>query len=387
MNEQLEQLKSQDRIIDTGNLVTDKAKELIFFGEYSGFQRYDNPTYDFAVRLEERQRNAFWNPSEISLTTDAQKFYELPEDIQEVLTVVWLFQTLMDSGQNKGLEEVLAGLCTNSEVEAMFKTWGYFELIHSLSYSHLIRGIFSNSSEVFDRISQYPEILKTIDTEIDLYSRVGILEAEIQNETNTMSDDDKKKLVLELLVNVFALEGIKFYLAFLVTYIVNNSYGSKIPGATRIMTLINFDEDIHTAMGSNLLHTLKTVEREKFAHLVNTEWFDSMVKDVFQKAYNDQMDFARFLLSIADVPSLTEGVVSSFLKYYVDLRLTQIQQPKLFNEEKSDVVTWFEYYKNLNLNNSALQESDAATYSVGILRDDLPEGVFDLDEMMKLYTI
>ena len=99
------------------------------------------------------------------------------------------------------------------------------------------------------------------------------------------------------------------------------------------------------------------------------------------------MDFARFLLSIADVPTLTEGVVSSFLKYYVDLRLTQIQQPKLFNEEKSDVVTWFEYYKNLNLNNSALQESDAATYSVGIMRDDLPEGVFDLDEMMKLYAI
>lgn len=382
-----EQLKSQDRIIDTGNLVTDKAKELIFFGEYSGFQRYDNPTYDFAVRLEERQRNAFWNPSEISLTTDAQKFYELPEDIQEVLTVVWLFQTLMDSGQNKGLEEVLAGLCTNSEVEAMFKTWGYFELIHSLSYSHLIRGIFSNSSEVFDRINQYPEILKTIDTEIDLYSRVGMLEAETHNETNTMSDDDKKKLVLELLVNVFALEGIKFYLAFLVTYIVNNSYGSKIPGATRTMTLINFDEDIHTAMGSNVLHTLKTVEREEFTHLVNTEWFDSMVKDAFQKAYNDQMDFARFLLSIADVPTLTEGVVSSFLKYYVDLRLTQIQQPKLFNEEKSDVVTWFEYYKNLNLNNSALQESDAATYSVGIMRDDLPEGVFDLDEMMKLYAI
>lgn len=382
-----EQLKSQDRIIDTGNLVTDKAKELIFFGEYSGFQRYDNPTYDFAVRLEERQRNAFWNPSEISLTTDAQKFYELPEDIQEVLTVVWLFQTLMDSGQNKGLEEVLAGLCTNSEVEAMFKTWGYFELIHSLSYSHLIRGIFSNSSEVFDRINQYPEILKTIDTEIDLYSRVGMLEAETHNETNTMSDDDKKKLVLELLVNVFALEGIKFYLAFLVTYIVNNSYGSKIPGATRTMTLINFDEDIHTSMGSNVLHTLKTVEREEFTHLVNTEWFDSMVKDAFQKAYNDQMDFARFLLSIADVPTLTEGVVSSFLKYYVDLRLTQIQQPKLFNEEKSDVVTWFEYYKNLNLNNSALQESDAATYSVGIMRDDLPEGVFDLDEMMKLYAI
>lgn len=378
-----EALKPEDRIIDTRQLVTDKNKELIFFGEYSGFQRYDNPTYDFAVRLEERQRNAFWNPSEITLTTDAQKFFELPEPIQEVLIRVWLFQTLMDSGQNKGLEEVMAGITTNSEMEAMFKTWGYFELIHSLSYSHLIRGIFSNSSEIFDRIDQYPEILKTIDNEIDLYSRVGILEEEINNNKSTMSDTDKKKLILELLVNVFALEGIKFYLAFLVTYVVNNSYGSKIPGASRIMTLINFDEDLHTSMGANILMTLKNVESEGFSHLVNSEWFDDMAKGVFQKAYDDQMDFARYLLSIADIPTLTEPVISSFLKYYVDLRLTQIQQPKIFNEEKSDVVTWFEYYKNLNLNNSALQESDSAVYSVGILRDDLNEGAFNLDEMMK----
>lgn len=367
-----------ERIIDTNKLITDKNKELLFFGEFSGFQRYDNPTYDFAVKLEERQRNAFWNPSEITLTTDAQKYWELPEEIQEVLVRVWLFQTLMDSGQNKGLEEVLAGLATNSELEAMFKTWGYFELIHSLSYSHLIRGIFPNSTEVFDRIDDYPEILKRIDTEIDLYSKVKTLETD-----DTLSLTEKKKIILELLVNVFALEGIKFYVAFLVTYIVNNAYNSKIPGATRIMKLINFDEDLHTSMGANLLSTLKREKKEGFSELINSEWFSEMTKKVFTKVYEDEMEFARYLLGIADIPTLTEAVLDSFIKYYVDLRLTQLQQEKIYNQEKTDVVSWFESYKNLNLDNSALQESDSAVYSVGILRDDLDSGVMNLDQMMK----
>ena len=100
------------KMINVNNLVTEKSKEKIFFGDYSGFQRYDNPTYKFAVDMEEKQRNAFWNPNEISMTSDAQKFFELPKDIQDVMERVWLFQTLMDSGQNKGLEEVLASLKT-----------------------------------------------------------------------------------------------------------------------------------------------------------------------------------------------------------------------------------------------------------------------------------
>lgn len=370
-------MKEFERIIDTKQLVTNKSKELIFFGEYSGFQRYDNPTYTFAVQLEERQRNAFWNPSEITLTTDAQKYWELPEHIQEVLIRVWLFQTLMDSGQNKGLEEVLAGLTTNSEIEAMFKTWGYFELIHSLSYSHLIRGIFADSSAVFDRIDDFPEILKRIDGEIDLYSRVKLLE------NSDAPIEDQKKLILELLVNVVALEGIKFYVAFLVTYIVNNAYNSKVPGAARIMKLINFDEDLHTSMGSNLLSTLKREKSEGFSEIMASGWYPEMIQRVFKKTYEDEMEFARYLLSIGDIPTLTEPVLDAFVKYYIDLRLTQLQQPKIYNQEKSDVVSWFESYKNLNLDNSALQESDSAVYSVGILRDDLDSGVMNLDEMMK----
>jgi hypothetical protein len=43
------------------------------------------------------------------------------------------------------------------------------------------------------------------------------------------------------------------------------------------------------------------------------------------------------------------------------------------------VVQWFEKYKDLNKDNSALQESDLAVYSVGILENNIPEGklIFD----------
>lgn len=358
-------------IVDTKNLVPSKDKEKIFFGEYSGFQRYDNPSYKFAVDMEEAQRNSFWNPNEISMVSDAQKFPELPEAMQEVMIRIWLFQTLMDSGQNKGLEEVLAEVCTNPEFEAMFKTWGYFELIHSLSYSHLLRGIFSDSSSIFDRIADYPEIQKRIDKEIGLYSQ-------IQN----MGDkplEEQKKILLELLVNVFALEGVKFYISFLVTYIINNAYGNKITGATRIIKLINFDEDLHTSMSSGLLNILKKEQSEGFKELMESDWYKDMVINTFKKVYEDELEWADYLLSLGDIPTLTKPVTEQFLKYYIDYRLGQIGFDKIYNQEKTDVVQWFDNYKDLNKDNAALQESDLAVYSIGIMKDDVPEGAFDME--------
>lgn len=73
------------KLIDTQNLVTPKSDEKIFFGKYSSFQRYDNPIFKFAVDMEEKQRNAFWNPKEISMQYDAQKFYEMSKEMQEVM--------------------------------------------------------------------------------------------------------------------------------------------------------------------------------------------------------------------------------------------------------------------------------------------------------------
>ena len=73
------------KLIDTQNLVTPKSDEKIFFGKYSSFQRYDNPIFKFAVDMEEKQRNAFWNPKEISMQYDVQKFYEMPKEMQEVM--------------------------------------------------------------------------------------------------------------------------------------------------------------------------------------------------------------------------------------------------------------------------------------------------------------
>jgi ribonucleoside-diphosphate reductase beta chain len=415
---------SCNKILCTTNLVPKNAKERIFLGDYSGFQRYDSPKYNFAVLQEEKQRNAFWNPNEISMLADQQKFPDLPEFIQEIMIRVWLFQTLMDSAQNSGLESILAELCTNPEFEAMFKTQGYFELIHSISYSHILRGIFADSGDIFDRIADYPEIQHRVDKEILLYQKVKKLLTnvdeiiEIDNNINNaietyitennitdkkelkriydvisitkkqikltfnseLSEEDKNKLILELLVGILALEGVKFYVSFLVTYVINDYYTGAIAGATRIIKLINHDEDMHTSMVSGTIQILKKTKSEGMSELINSDWFKEMAQKTFKEVLKDELEWSDYLLSFGDIPTLTKVVVEDFMKYYVDNRLNSIGVDSIYNVKKSDTVIWFEHTKDLNKENSAGQESDLAVYSIGIMKNDIPDGKMTIGE-------
>ncbi len=359
---------SSSRILNTKKIVPDRGKSKIFLGEYSGFQRYDAPKYNFAKNIEEHMRNAFWNPNEVSMTKDSQSFYDLPEFIQEVMIRIWLFQTVMDSAQNSGLEEVLASITTNPEFEAMFKTQGYFELIHSLSYSHILRGIFPDSTVIFDKIEAYDEIKRRVDKEIESYHKVANLDG--------LDELEKKKAIVELLIRIFALEGVKFYVSFLVTYVINNNYGNKIQGATRIIKLINFDEDLHTRVISGTLNILKKNPEEGFADLINSDWYNDKVEEIFKEVFNDEMDWADYLLSFGNIPTLTKKVVGDFMKYYTDIRVSALGCKKIFNIEKSDIVTWFDMYKDIDKDNTAQQEAEATNYSIGILKNDLVDGEF-----------
>lgn len=353
-------------IVDLDNLNSKNDK--IFFGKYSGFQRYDNPTFMSAVKLEESMRNAFWNPNEISMRDDAVKFHEMPKPVQDAMISIWMYQTLMDSSQNEGLEETICQMVTNPEYEALFKTWAYFELIHSISYSHIIRGIFANSVDIFERNMHNESIINRIRTEVESYSDIAKHCEDLSNE-NSFSEENAKK-VIELILTIYALEGIKFYASFLYTYLIHDRYGS-LPGATRIIKLINFDEDTHTSASVVLLKDL--TNDPNFKPIIQSEWFAEAAHNTFKRVLKDEKSFAEYLREVlGEYSPISAENTDKFLECYVDRRLQALGVPPLGEEAVpvGPIVDWFDSFKDLQKDNSALQESDIAVYNIGTLVDD-----------------
>lgn len=353
-------------IIDIKQLGSENNK--IFFGGYSGFQRYDNPKFTAAVKLEESMRGAFWNPNEISMRDDAVKFHKMPRPIQDAMCSIWFYQTLMDSAQNRGLEETIVQFVTNPEYEALFKTWGYFEMIHSLSYSHIIRGIFTDSVDVFERNFTNMDVIQRVKTEIESYSDIAE-SCDVLSSESGYSEENAKRII-ELILTIYALEGIKFYASFLYTYLIHDRY-SSIPGATRIIKLINFDEDTHTTASVVLLRDL--LEDPRFQPLIQSEWFADAAHRCFSRVVKDEKSFAAYLRDqMKEFCPISAENTDKFLECYADRRLNALGVSGIFGEpEATPIVEWFDNYKDLNKENIALQESDMAVYNIGVMKDDL----------------
>ncbi|MDE6289810.1 MAG: ribonucleotide-diphosphate reductase subunit beta [Ureaplasma sp.] len=356
-----------------------KKQSKIFFGEYNGFQRYDIIKYPFAKQIEANMRQAFWTPEEISLISDRENFKDLPKHIQEIIINNLLFQTLMDSAQNRGLDAIMSELVTSSEWEAVFKTQAFFELIHSLSYSHILREMFSsNAEEIFDKIYSNEMIKHRTDKEISAYTE---LKEYLNGEHQDWDDETKCKKVLTLLTYIFFLEGLKFYVSFMVTYTINYSYDDAIGGIAKIIKLINFDEDMHVAVVGGLIRILAREKSEGFKDLINSEWYTNTVYDIVNQIVNDELEWAKYLLSFGSIPGLTIGVFENFIKYYANDRLKRINfEPLYKNIEKTDSISWFDMYKDINKDNTAQQESMALNYNIGNMNIDYDKN--DLESML-----
>ena len=360
------------------------TKQKIFFGEYNGFQRYDIYKNNFSKVIERAMRQAFWTPEEISLLQDRENFKTLPKDIQEILIHNILFQTLMDSGQNRGLDKVMAEIVTQSEWEAVFKTQAFFELIHSLSYSHIIREMFaSDATEIFDRVYNIEEIKNRINKEIDAYDEIE----ELMNSKKLVENDENKKKILKLLIHIYFLEGLKFYISFMVTYMINVSYKDAISGVTKIIKLINFDEDMHVAVVSGLINILRKDSNEGFSHLFDNGWFEEQAYEIVDGIVKDELKWGKFLLSLGNVPGLTNDVFKEFMNYYANDRLKIIGlEPKYQTSKHADIVEWFKTYKDINKDNTAQQEAQALNYNIGTMSDDIGDIDMkkELDNLNKL---
>ena len=53
-----------------------------------------------------------------------------------------------------------APYCSLPELEACMKVWEFMEMIHSRSYTYIIKNVYSNPSDIFDTILEDPKILE-----------------------------------------------------------------------------------------------------------------------------------------------------------------------------------------------------------------------------------
>ena len=216
----------------------DFTKQPMFFGEDGGIQRYDEFKYPQFDKLNQTMIGYFWRPEEVSLQKDRADFQNFRPEQKHIFTSNLKYQTLLDSVQGRGPSLMFLPYVSNPELEGCIVTWDFFETIHSRSYTHIMKNVYANPSEVFDTILNDKEILKRAKSVTAEYDKFGRMALDYQVGKKVDMIELKKQLYLAM-NTVNLLEGLRFYVSFACTF----AFGELklMEGSAKILSLIARD--------------------------------------------------------------------------------------------------------------------------------------------------
>ncbi len=212
-------------------------------------QRYDTLKYRTFDKLTDKQLGFFWRPEEVDIARDSKDFKDLTAHEQHIFTSNLKRQILLDSVQGRSPNLAFLPLVSLPELETWIETWAFSETIHSRSYTHIIRNVYSDPSKVFDEMLGVKEIVECADNISHYYDNL----IAYQDSEEHGSYEHKKALYLAIMaVNI--LEGVRFYVSFACSWAFAEL--KKMEGNAKIIKFIARDENTHLAASQTIIKNL-----------------------------------------------------------------------------------------------------------------------------------
>ena len=362
----------------------DTKKQPMFFGAPLGMQRYDEYKYPDFDKLTQTQLGYFWRPEEVSLQKDRADYKTLNEQQKHIYTSNLKYQILLDSVQGRGPGMAFSPYCSLPELEGCMGVWEFMEQIHSRSYTHIIKNVYSDPAEVFDVVLDDDKIMDRAKSVCKAYNEFIEVATEWANSNLWKEDwkgsptsqwtmnDVKRKLYLAV-ANVNILEGIRFYVSFACSF----AFGELklMEGSAKIISLIARDESQHLALTQKILYKWKKGDDPEMQQIAEEE--KETVRQMFLDAVAQEKEWAKYLFENGSMIGLNERLLSQYVEWVANRRMKAIGLAPAFDiPAKNNPLPWTEHWLNSKGQQNAPQETEIESYVVGGIKQDVSAETF-----------
>ena len=362
----------------------DTKKQPMFFGKPLGVQRYDSYKYPTFDRLTTQQLGYFWRPEEVSLQKDRADYQTLRPEQKHIYTSNLKYQIMLDSVQGRAPGMAFIPYCSLPELEACMEVWGFMEMIHSRSYTYVIKNVYPDPSEVFDTILHDDRILERAASVTESYDTF-INYAQEYGQSSAWKDDmrshpnsewtvkDLKKHLYRAVANVNILEGIRFYVSFACSF----AFGELklMEGSAKIISLIARDENQHLAITQNILNNWKKGDDPEMVEIVKEQ--EGWLIDTFKKCVNEEKAWAEYLFKDGSMIGLNDKLLHQYVEWIANRRMKSIGVKPIYDiPAKNNPLPWTEHWISSKGLQVAPQETEVESYIVGGIKQDVKKDTF-----------
>jgi len=332
----------------------------MFFDEPVDIARYDQLKYPQLDKITEKQLGFFWRPEEVDVSKDKKDFDSLTDHEKHIFTSNLKRQILLDSVQGRAPNMAFLPIASLPEVENWIETWSFFETIHSRSYTHIIRNIYPNPSEVFDGLLDVKEILECGN---DIAHYYDDLITSNNGPTNKM---DHKRSLWMCLLSANALEGIRFYVSFACSWAFAEL--KRMEGNAKIIKFIARDENTHLA-GTTVMIKKLLQEDPDFVK-IQKEMEPEAIK-LFVKVIEQEKQWAHYLFKDGSMIGLNEKLLSDYVEWIGCKRMRALSMPCPYHVGKLNPLPWTEKWISGSNVQVAPQETEITSYVTGGVKQDV----------------
>ena len=340
-----------------------------------GMQRFDTLKYRQFDKLTDKQLGFFWRPEEVDVLRDAKDFKDLSTYEQHIFTSNLKRQILLDSVQGRSPSLGFLPLTTLPELETWITTWTFNETVHSRSYTHLIRNVYSDPGRVFDEMLDIAEIVdcahnitKYYDDLIEYslwYQTLGVGNHVVNGKTVNVDEYELKRRIWLAIASVNVLEGIRFYVSFACSWAFAEL--KKMEGNAKIIKFIARDENVHLASTQQLLKILPSDDPD-FAK-IREETQDEMIS-MYESAIQQEKNWAKFLFKDGSMIGLNEQLLCDYVDWIGNKRMTAVGLPTRI-KGGSNPLPWTAKWIAGSDVQVAPQETEITSYVIGGTKQDV----------------
>ena len=359
-------------------------KQQMFFGKPLGVQRYDSYKYPIFDKLTTQQLGYFWRPEEVSLQKDRGDYQSLRPEQKHIYTSNLKYQIMLDSVQGRGPGMAFIPFCSLPELEAAMTVWEFMEMIHSRSYTYIIKNIYPDPSEIFDTITEDPNILRRAESVTSAYNEF-IRSAQQwasgnQWEHNLEGVPAAKDTLFELkrklyraVANVNILEGIRFYVSFACSF----AFGELklMEGSAKIISLIARDENQHLVLTQNIMNKWREGDDPDMTIIAKQE--EENVYQMFRDCVEEEKTWAEYLFKDGSMIGLNDKLLGQYVEWIANRRLKAIGLKPLYDiPANNNPLPWTQHWISSKGLQVAPQETEVESYVVGGIKQDVKKDTF-----------
>jgi len=384
------------KIFTLGETVNSKRTNL-FLGEDSchrNIQTYHDPKYPWILNFAEEMRaNGNWSKNEIDLSKEKRDFESLCDAGKHIYESGLKFAITLDSCAGRAPLQLFnnGGISNNPEWELYITNHQNNELLHSESYTEMVRAIYNDVDSFIESIpgDQYIQkraisILATFDWATNIFDKMDANNTAINNGKQKLFPevDERmvKKAIYKSAVTLNMFEGIRFFCTFVTNWSFSEQPVKLMQGSSNVFKLIARDEMIHLDVFQRILQLLNTDKSEGFVEIAKE--LEEDVYEMFAIGYKEEMDWVEYLFSKGSpLIGMNEDILKAYMDYIFAVRLINIglDPSRLGLELGDNPLPWIDNYLDSTNVKAAPQEIESVNYIAAI--DLSKDEDFSLDDL------